>query len=69
MFPDWMQQLIAVLPFRGLMDTPSRIYLGVISGLPAVLAILHQIVWIVALVLLGRLVLARGLRRLVVQGG
>ena len=69
MFPDWMQQLIAILPFRGLMDTPSRIYLGVISGLPAVLAILHQIVWIVALVLLGRLVLARGLRRLVVQGG
>jgi len=69
MFPDWMQQLIAILPFRGLMDTPSRIYLGVISGLPAVLALLHQIVWIVALVLLGRLVLARGLRRLVVQGG
>jgi ABC-2 type transport system permease protein len=69
MFPDWMQGALAVLPFRGLMDTPFRIYLGILSGQTAFLALLHQLVWTAALVLLGRWVLGRGVRRLVVQGG
>jgi len=69
MFPDWAQPLITVLPFRGLIDTPFRIYLGVISGPAALEAILHQLAWVAALVIVGRLILTRGLRRLVVQGG
>ncbi len=69
MFPDWMQGAIAVLPFRGLMDTPFRIYLGLLSGPTAFLALLHQLVWTAALVSLGRWFLGRGVRRLVVQGG
>ena len=69
MFPDWMQGALAVLPFRGLMDTPFRIYLGILFGRMAVVALLHQLVWTVGLVLLGRFVLGRGVRRLVVQGG
>jgi ABC-2 type transport system permease protein len=69
MLPDWMQFFIAVLPFRGLLDTPFRLYMGVLTGTPAVLALLHQVVWLVALVAIGRAVLSRGLRRLVVQGG
>ena len=69
MFPDWMQQLIAVLPFRGLIDTPFRFYLGSFDPTATVMALLHQFVWIVTLVLLGRLILTRGLRALVVQGG
>jgi ABC-2 type transport system permease protein len=69
MFPDWAQPLITVMPFRGLIDTPFRIYLGVMTGTAALQAILHQLVWVIALVILGRLILTRGLRRLVVQGG
>ena len=69
LFPDWMQQLIAILPFRGLIDTPFRIYLGLLSGADAGAALAHQAVWIVAFVLVGRMILTRGLRRLVVQGG
>jgi ABC-2 type transport system permease protein len=69
LLPEWMQQAIAVLPFRGLMDTPIRIYMGALTGTTAVTALLHQIFWVVALVLLGRAVLARGVRKLVVQGG
>lgn len=67
LFPDWMQQLIAILPFRGLIDTPFRIYLGSLSG--AVTAVAHQLVWIVALVFIGCAVLTRRIRLLVVQGG
>ena len=69
MFPDWMQLPLNILPFRGLIDTPFRIYMGVFTGQVAVFSILQQLVWMVALVFLGRMILARGLRRLVVQGG
>jgi ABC-2 type transport system permease protein len=69
MFPDWMQQSLTILPFRGLIDTPFRIYMGVFTGSAAFLGLLHQLAWTVVLVALGRMVLARGLQRLVIQGG
>lgn len=68
-FPEWLQPAIALMPFRGLLDTPFRIYLGVLSGSDAALAIFHQLFWIAVMVLLGRLVLSRAIGRLVVQGG
>ena len=69
LFPAWAQPLLRVLPFAGLVDTPFRLYVGhlPVSQLPSLLA--HQLAWSAALILLGRWVLARGLRRLVVQGG
>ena len=57
------------LPFRGLVDAPLRLYLGhiPISGLAGALA--HQFLWVFVTVAFGRWLLARGVRRLVVQGG
>jgi ABC-2 type transport system permease protein len=69
LFPGWMQGFIQFLPFRGLMDTPSRLYIGHIppSGVLAVLG--QQLLWTLVFVALGRLLLARGTRKMVVQGG
>ena len=69
LFPDWAQTILNFLPFRGLMDTPFRLYLGHIPPAQVVPALAHQFAWTVALIALGRWVLARGTRRLVVQGG
>jgi ABC-2 type transport system permease protein len=69
MFPDWMQPLLNVLPFRGMMDTPFRIYVGHIPAARWAGVLAHQAAWTIGLVLFGRWVLARGTRRLVVQGG
>jgi ABC-2 type transport system permease protein len=69
LFPDWMQRLTSVLPFRGLIDTPFRIYMGVLTGPTAVGALLHQLAWAIVFILLGRMILLRGVKRLVVQGG
>lgn len=68
-FPDWFQPVLTVLPFRGLMDTPFRIYVGHFPSEECPAQIGYQIIWIVALLLTGRLLLARGMNRLVVQGG
>lgn len=69
LFPDWMQGVIAFMPFRGLVDTPSRLYIGHIPPSGVLGVLVQQLVWTVVFVLLGRLLLARGTRRLVVQGG
>ena len=68
-FPDWAQPVLDALPFRGLMDIPFRLYMGDLPTSQTLLLLAHQLAWTVGLVLVGRLLLARGLRRLVVQGG
>lgn len=69
LFPDWMHPLLSFLPFRGLVDAPFRLYLGHIPAVYTGAALAHQIAWTTAFVLMGRWMLARGTRRLVVQGG
>jgi ABC-2 type transport system permease protein len=68
-FPDSIQPLLRFLPFRGVGDTPFRIYMGHIAPAEALFAILHQLAWTIALILFGSWLLRRGTRRLVVQGG
>ncbi|MBI2501885.1 MAG: ABC-2 family transporter protein [Candidatus Latescibacteria bacterium] len=68
-FPDWMQVALKSLPFAGLVDLPFRLYTGHIPAAEAPAIFAGQLAWTAALVGLGRLVLRRGIRRLVVQGG
>jgi len=68
-FPDWLADVADVLPFRGLADIPFRLYLGHIPPRDSLPLLAHQLIWAGALILLGRLLLSRGRRRLVVQGG
>jgi ABC-2 type transport system permease protein len=68
-FPDWLQPLLRFLPFGGIMDAPFRVYSGNIPASQFGAVFGHQLVWIVALILIGRALLAQGTRRLVVQGG
>jgi len=68
-YPDWLLPVLNLLPFRGLFDVPSRLYLGHIPPSQALPVLAHQFLWTLALIGFGRWVLARGLRRLEVQGG
>ena len=69
LFPDRAQPILNILPFRGLVDVPFRLYMGHIPDEEIISTLAHQLVWIVGLVAIGRRVLAQGKRRLVVQGG
>ncbi|MCE9638242.1 MAG: ABC-2 family transporter protein [Planctomycetes bacterium] len=68
-FPEWMQTFIRWCPFSGLLDVPLRIYTGNIPAADASWFVARQLGWTVVLVVLGRVALKRGVRRMVVLGG
>jgi ABC-2 type transport system permease protein len=69
LFPDWAQPLLYALPFPGMLDLPARVFTGNIAPAGGLWVIGHQLLWTALLVALGRGLLARGLSRIVVQGG
>jgi ABC-2 type transport system permease protein len=69
LFPDALRPVIEFLPFRGLVDTPFRLYVGSLPPAAALPLLGHQFAWTAALVAVGALLLRRGLRRLEIQGG
>jgi ABC-2 type transport system permease protein len=54
LMPRNLQPLLAFLPFRDLLDVPFRLYLGQIPAAQIGAILLHQAVWVVCFVLLGR---------------
>ncbi len=69
LWPDALQPFLRLQPFAGMLDLPVRLYLGLtpLSQLPEALAL--QLGWVAVFILLGRWLIARNLKRLVVQGG
>jgi ABC-2 type transport system permease protein len=69
LFPPWMQPFLNCQPFRGIIDIPCRIYLGIISQEQVFYYLAFQIGWILIFVLLGKVVLKKALKKFVIQGG
>ena len=68
-FPAWLKTLAHALPFQSLIQVPVDVYLGKHSGAGLVGVLALQAAWALALLGLGRVVLAAGTRKLVIQGG
>ncbi|MCK5737641.1 ABC-2 family transporter protein [bacterium] len=69
LLPDWFQPIIHLLPFQGLIDLPFQIYIGLIPPTQAGFVIAQQLTWAGGLMLMGHLILKKGLKRVVIQGG
>src|SRR3712207_4305399 len=64
LFPDWIKPILNALPFSGLVDKPFRLFTGNLSADILFNVVLHQFLWIVILITLGRLLVHRGIRKL-----
>lgn len=68
-FPGWLRALTYATPFPAMMQLPIDVWTGRAWGPAGLLSLAVQAAWALGLLALGRLVLARGTRVLVVQGG
>lgn len=66
LLPDGLGNVLRVLPFAAIVQTPFEIFTGQRAALRALSA---QLAWAVVLLLVSRLVLRRAVAKLVVQGG
>jgi ABC-2 type transport system permease protein len=69
LLPDGIEAVARALPFAGMIQLPAEVFLGKHRGLDLAGVLVLQAAWAVALVLAGRAVLARAVRKLVVAGG
>lgn len=69
LFPDWLQPVLIAQPFAGMLDIPTRIYIGALSGGGAWGGLALQVFWTLVFVMLGRKGIDSVMTRLEVQGG
>ncbi len=69
LWPDFMQKVLLYQPFAGMIDIPSRLYVGSASPAEAVPFLLMQVGWSVIFIVIGRLMMRRRLKTVIVQGG
>ncbi|MBR1376763.1 MAG: ABC transporter permease [Bacilli bacterium] len=68
-FPSFLQKISNILPFRYVSDFPFRLYVGDINIREGIIGIIIQLIWIIILVIIGRILSKRALRKAVIQGG
>lgn len=68
-FPEWLGLIAWALPFAAMVQAPIEVWLGHAEGAELAGLLGLQLFWATSLLLLGRAVLAAGLRKLVIQGG
>lgn len=69
LFPEPLRSIALALPFVGMVELPAEIFVGKHPGVDVLSVLAHQAVWAVVLLVAGRIVLRRAVRKVVVQGG
>lgn len=69
LFPAWLQPFLRVQPFSSLVHTPAMFFCGAMAPEAVWGALAQQLAWALSFVLLGRLILGQGLKKLTVGGG
>lgn len=69
LLPDWLTKYIYYSPFGAMQNTPFRIYIGDVSINEAVISILLQGFWAVVLIVIGKFIMSKAIKKVFVQGG
>ena len=67
--PQSIQNVLNYLPFRFIMDLPARIYVGNIPPTDALKYIGIALIWLIALISIGKLLISKAGKNAVIQGG
>lgn len=69
LWPEALQTFLLIQPFAGYLDIPARLYIGSMPPTMAPQAILLQLGWTASFIVLGRHLMRRKLRGIIIQGG
>ena len=69
LLPEYLTKYIYLSPFAAMQNTPFRIYTGGIPGNEAIKAIILQLFWAAVLIVLGKLIIGKAMKKIIVQGG
>jgi len=69
LFPESIQRIVLLLPFRSIFDVPMSIYIGRLADAELYWAIAQQVFWAAVLLVLGQLSWRTVQKRIVSQGG
>lgn len=67
--PDKWLSVIQFLPFASMNNAPFRIYSGDIHGSELIMVIGLQFFWLIVFLVIGKAMMHRALKQVVVQGG
>nr|WP_269144146.1 ABC-2 family transporter protein [Clostridium guangxiense] len=68
-FPKIIQKFIEVLPFSSLIYTPSMIYLGKLTGIFLIKALILQVIWLIILSVIAKVMWNSLIKKLTILGG
>jgi ABC-2 type transport system permease protein len=68
-FPDWLQPLLLALPFAAIIQVPTDIFVGRLTGVAIVQALASQALWVVVFLALAQGITNLAFRRVSLQGG
>lgn len=69
LWPGFLQGFLLIQPFAGYLDIPLRLYIGTMPPGDAVWAIGIQIMWTAVFIVIGKLLMSRRMKSIIVQGG
>jgi ABC-2 type transport system permease protein len=69
LMPKALQNVLNYLPFRFIVDLPFRIYIGNVDIKNALIFSLISRSWLIILVIVGKLLMSKALKKTVIQGG
>jgi ABC-2 type transport system permease protein len=68
-FPEWARVALAALPFAGIVQVPTDVFLERLTGGALAAALAQQVAWAAALLLVCQAAVGVATRRVLVQGG
>ena len=69
LWPRFMQSFLLLQPFAGYLDIPLRLYIGTLPISSAAGAIALQLLWTFAFIAMGKALMNKQLKNIIVQGG
>lgn len=69
LFPDWLQPFMLTQPFRAVVDIPCRFYTGIIDAGEFGYYAAIQVGWAFFFIMLGKMLMQRAMKNVVIQGG